>query len=153
MGAGVGEQLEHLEKAQELIERGPVAFLAAALFLYALLVTGLWVRAVLRVEKLQRAHAREDQRRDAAHSERLDQLQRNHWERIDEMQREALERGIRLEHLVQGVLRLVQFGGEVVAAKEPEPKKRRKRTTNPGLASGPEAPTLVLGQGEVDDED
>lgn len=141
---GVGEQLEHLEKAQGLVEQGPVA-LVAALLLLALLVSvplfvTLWLRAVLRFEKLQRIHAKE-----------MAVLQQDHSERVDSIRLSELERAVRLEHIVQGMLRLVTFGGRVRAKEpelepEPKPKRRRRGSTDPRLSlpMEPEAPTLVL---------
>lgn len=139
MGA-VGEQLEHLEKAQGLITQSPVAFLAALLALGVLALASLWVRALLRVEKLQRLHAKELHAREQAHAGR-----------VEELHKDALERAIRLEHLIQGVLRLVTFGGEVRPA--PKGKRRGRGRTDPTIrVETAEPPTQVLEEEPTDDE-
>lgn len=115
-----------VEGWQGAIERNPISFLCAILFLALVGVVLLWVRALLRVETIQKEHARE-----------VDELRDAHATRVDGLRREELERAVRLEHLVQGVLKLVEMGGVEVRR-----GRRKKPTTNPGLPMEPDAPTL-----------
>jgi hypothetical protein len=125
---------------QELIERSPAAFLAALEALAILALAGIVVRLLFRQEKLQRAHGRQ-----------VAELQKEHTARVDSIRLAELERAVKLEHLVQGVLRMVEVGTiEVVRG-----RRRKKPATNPGLSMEPDAPTLTFppGMGEAIDDD
>jgi hypothetical protein len=136
----MGEQVHQVAELQGLIERSPAATLAAVEMLGLILLAALWVRALLRVEKVQRTHAKATA-----------QLQDDHRARVDSIRMSELERAVKLEHLVQGVLRMVEVGTvEVVRG-----RRKRKPTTAPGLAMEPDAPTLSfpLGGGEEPEDE
>lgn len=141
------QQVDQVGKLQGLITENPLGFLCALLALGIIGAVTLWVRATLRVEKLQRLHQKQLNALQEQHDERVDALQRNHYARMDEVQREQLERSIKLEHLVHGVVKMVEMG-----AIEVRPGKRRKPRTNPGLPLEPEAPTMLFKPGGDDDE-
>lgn len=89
--------LEAVEKTQTLIEREPVAFVAA-LFAVAFMVS-LWL-----LLKTKDRHLITQERAATIHAEAIAEIQKEHADKIDRLREAEHERAIKLEIVLHGIL-------------------------------------------------